>query len=150
MLSGIDWIHSPINHTYIAAKLTRALVKFKSNDKEYFGDCFSRPRLINTLLAPNQSKIVVGVAAHSKISRQECFHCYAAYSNFSRAKQIRSRQRIPKSPYFIVSVETQDRIRQILLRICKYLDQWKRGFSRYECVPLFRVTFFLKMGELAV
>ena len=113
MLDGIDWVHSPIKYTYIVTRLTGALVKYKSNYKESFEDYFSRPRrYTSSILAPNQSKLVVGVAAYSRIARQECFHLYAAYSNFSGARKIRSRQRIPKSPYFILSVETQGGIRQ--------------------------------------
>ena len=40
---------------------------------------FSRPRQYTlNILVPTQSKIVVGVAAYSKISRRKCFHRYAA------------------------------------------------------------------------
>jgi len=74
MLDGIDWVLNPTKYTYIA-RLTEALVKYKSNDKESFEDYFSRPRrYTSSLLAPNQSKLVVGVAAYSRIARQECFH----------------------------------------------------------------------------
>ena len=75
MLNGSDWVHSPIKYTYIAARLTGALVKGKSNDKESIGDYFSTPRQYTpSMLAPNQSKVVVGVAAYAKLSRQEYFH----------------------------------------------------------------------------
>ena len=75
MLNGIDCVHSPIKYTYIAARLTGALVKGNPNDKESFGDYFSWPRqYTSSILAPSQSKIVVDVAAYSKISRQECLH----------------------------------------------------------------------------
>ena len=74
MLHGIDWVHSPIKYTCIAARLTGALVKCKSNDKESFGDHFSRPRQYpSSILAPNQSKTDVGIAAYSKILRPEYF-----------------------------------------------------------------------------
>ena len=64
MLSGIDLVHGPIKYRYITARLTGALVKCKSNDKESFGNCFSRPRkYTSSILAPNQSKVVVGVAS---------------------------------------------------------------------------------------
>ena len=126
MLNDIDWVRSPIKYTYIVASLTGALVKCKSNDKESFGDYFSRPRqYTSSVLAPIQLRVVVGVVAYSKIFRQECFHWYTAYSNFSWARKIRPRQCIPNSPYFSVSVETQGQIRQIFLRIRKYLGQWK-------------------------
>ena len=41
----------------------------------FCGDYFSRSRqYTSSILAPSQSKIVVDVAAYSKISRQECLH----------------------------------------------------------------------------
>ena len=75
MLNGIDWVHRPIKYTYIATRLTGALAKCKPNDKESFEYYFFRPhKYTSSILAPNQSTVVVGVAAYSKISSLECFH----------------------------------------------------------------------------
>ena len=129
MLNGIDWIHSLIKYRYIAPRLTGALVKCKSNDKESFRDHFSRPRkYTSSILAPNQSKVVVGVAEYSKISRK-VFPLTRYVFEFFRNQKNTLRQHIPKSPCFIVSVEMQGRIQQIFLRIPKYLGQGKRGLK---------------------
>ena len=75
MLNGIDRVHSPTKYTYIAVRLTGALIICKSNDKESFGQFFSWPhQYTSSILEPNQSIFVVGVATYSKLYRQEYFH----------------------------------------------------------------------------
>ena len=49
---------------------------------------------------------------------------------FSGVRNIHSKEGIPKSPNFIVSVEMEGQIRQIFLRIRKYTGEWKRGLTR--------------------
>ena len=67
MLNGIDFVYSPIKYTYIAARLTGALIKCKSNDKESVGD-YSRPRADHFNYAATPTKTVVCIAALLKWS----------------------------------------------------------------------------------
>ena len=89
MLIGIDWVHSPIKHTYIAARLTGALVKCKWKYKESFGDYFSRPRqYTSSILAPSYLKIAVGVATNSKNIQARVFPLIHWVFNFLRSQKI--------------------------------------------------------------
>ena len=70
MLNGTEWVHIPLGCTDIVARLPEAVNQYKANDRESFKDHSLTPRhYISSILAPIYLKIVVDVAAYSKICR---------------------------------------------------------------------------------
>ena len=129
MLNGIDCVHSPIKYTYIATRLTGALAKCKSNDKESFGDYFSRPNTLEILWHQTNQKLLLVLQHIPK---------YTGKSASTNTLRIRISPEPEK--YALDSVFQNLRIsayqwkrktefEQFLLHIRKYLGQWKRALD---------------------